>query len=133
MNPELIALTDRGARYSFLGEAFRRRQLIPNEQIVDMDFSRIEINDDDVEVLAPLTNLQGISFWNTGITDRAIEIISGLEHLVRLNLCGTQVTDASVPTLIALRLDYIDVAETNLTAEGIEKLRAGLPHAEILV
>lgn len=132
MDDALIALADRGARFTFLGEAFRTRKSIPNLEIADFDFSRIQIADSEVEALQSLENLQGVSFWNTGVSDRAIEIISHLKQLKRLNLCGTQVTDASIPTLIALGLDYIDVAETNMTSEGIEELRRGLPHAEIL-
>lgn len=132
MDAALIALTDRGARFTFLGEPFRSRQEIPNKDIVDFDFSQTEITDADVEALLPLTNLKGISFWNTGITDHAIERIRQLRQLTRLNLCGTQVTDASVSTLVGMALDYIDVADTQLTPYGVETLRAGLPNAEIL-
>jgi hypothetical protein len=132
MDAALIALTDRGARFTFLGEPFRSRQEIPNEDIVDIDFRQTKITDADVEALLPLANLAGISFWNTGISDLAIERIRQLRQLTRLNLCGTQVTDASVSTLVVMALDYIDVADTQLTAYGVEKLRAGLPNAEIL-
>ena len=132
MDDELIALADRGARFTFLGEAFRARQKIPNGEIIDFDFSRISISDEDVRPLLRLENLQGISFWNTGISDRTIEVISQLDNLKRLNLCGTQITDQSVPRLVAMGLDYIDVAETELTEEGIKTLRDRLPHAEIL-
>ncbi len=132
MDAALIALTDRGARFTFLGEPFRSRQEIPNEDIVDIDFSQTEITDADVEALLPLSNLAGISFWNTGISDHAIERIRKLRQLTRLNLCGTQVTDASVSTLVGMALDYIDVADTQMTTYGLERLRAGLPNAEIL-
>ncbi|SRR6056297_1456305 len=132
MDAALIALTDRGAQFTFLGEPFRGRQKIPNEDIVDINFSQAEISDADVEALLPLTNLEGISFWNTGISDHAIERIAQLPRLTRLNLCGTQVTDASVPTLVAMTLNYIDVADAQLTFHGVETLRAGLPDAEIL-
>jgi hypothetical protein len=128
----LIALTDRGARFTFLGEPFRSRQKIPNEDIVDINLSRVEITDVDVKTLLPLTNLEGISFWKTGISDRAIELIAQLPRLKRLNLCGTQTTDASVSALVGMGLSYIDVAETQLSPHGIESLRAGLPNAEIL-
>ena len=132
MDAALIALTDRGVRFTFLGEPFRSRQEIPNEDIVDINFNQAEITDADVEALLPLTNLEGISFWNTGISDRAIELIARLPRLTRLNLCGTQVTDASVSILVGMALDYIDVADTQLTPHGVDTLRAGLPHAEIL-
>ncbi len=132
MDPALIALTDRGVRFTFLGEPFRSRQEIPNEDIVDVNFSQAEITDADVEAILPLTNLEGISFWKTGISDRAIELVSQLPRLTRLNLCGTQVTDASVSTLVRMALNYIDVADTQLTPHGVETLCAGLPNAEIL-
>jgi hypothetical protein len=118
MDAALIALMDRGAHVTFLGEPFRSRKEIPNEDIVDLNFRQVEITDADVEVLLPLTNLEGISFWQTGITDRAIELIAPLPRLARLNLCGTRVTDASVSALIGMRLDYIDVADTPLTTES---------------
>lgn len=132
MDDALIALTDRGVRFTFLGEPFRSRLAIPNEDIVEIDFSQAEITDADVEALLPLKNLEGISFWNTGITDRAIELIAQLPRLARLNLCGTRVTDASVSTLVGMALNYIDAADTLLTPHGVEALRAGLPNAEIL-
>ncbi|WP_164101858.1 leucine-rich repeat domain-containing protein [Candidatus Laterigemmans baculatus] len=132
MDAALIALTDRGVRFTFLGEPFRSRQEIPDEDIVDINFSQIEITDADVEALLPLTNLEGISFWKTAISDRAIELIAQLPRITRLNLCGTQVTDAAVATLVGMALNYIDVADTQLTPHGIELLRAGLPNAEIL-
>ncbi|QDS94663.1 hypothetical protein FF011L_34430 [Roseimaritima multifibrata] len=132
MDAAMIALTDRGVRFSFLGEPFRGREKIPNEDIVDIDFNKMEITDADVQPLLSLPNLDGISFWETGVTDRAIELIAQLPNLTRLNLCGTLVTDASVPTLIAMALNYIDVADTKLTPEGIKALRERLPNAEIL-
>ena len=132
MDAALIALTDRGVRFTFLGEPFRSRQEIPNEDIVDINFSQVEITDADVETLLPLTNLEGISFWKAGISDHAIELIAQLPRLTRLNLCGTQVTDASVSTLVGMALNYIDVADTQLTPHGVETLRAGLPNTEIL-
>lgn len=132
MDAALIALTDRGVHFTFLGEPFRSRQKIPNKDIVDINFRQVKITDADVEALLPLMNLEGISFWNSGISDHAIELIAQLPRLTRLNLCGTQVTDASVPTLVAMALNYIDVADTQLTPHGVETLRTGLPNAEIL-
>ena len=132
MDAALIALTDRGVRFTFLGEAFRSRQKIPNEDIVDINFNQVDISDADVEALLPLSHLEGISFWRTSISDRAIELIAQLPKLTRLNLCGTQVTDASVSILVGMTLNYIDVADTQLTPQGVETLRAGLPNAEIL-
>ena len=132
MDAALIALTDRKTRFTFRGEAFRSRKDIPNEDILDINFSEAKISDADVDALLPLSNLEGISFWNTDITDRAIEQLMTLSKLKRLNLCGTRITDASVPLLIQMSLEYIDVAETQITAEGLETLRSHLPHAEIL-
>ena len=86
MDAKLIALIDKGARFSFQGEPFRSRREIPNDDIVDIDFSQTEITDAEVEALLPLENLEGISFWNSGISDQAIEQISRLHHLTRLNL-----------------------------------------------
>lgn len=132
MDAALIALTDRGVRFSFLGEPFRGREKIPNEDIVDIDFNKMEITDADVQPLLALPNLEGISFWETSVTDRAIQLIAQLPKITRLNLCGTLVTDASVPTLVAMSLNYIDVADTQLTAQGVKTLRERLPNAEIL-
>ncbi|QEG40894.1 Leucine Rich repeats (2 copies) [Roseimaritima ulvae] len=132
MEAALIALTERGVRFGFLGDPFRGRPKIPNEDVVDINFNQVAISDADVEPLLSLPNLEGISFWNTGISDRAVERIAELPKLTRLNLCGTQVTDASVPTLIGMNLNYIDVADTQMSPQGIQTLRTGLPNAEIL-
>jgi hypothetical protein len=132
MDAALVALTDRGVRFTFLGEPFRSWQKISNEEIVDVNFSGVEITDADVEPLAALVHLEGISFWNTGVSDQAIQRISQLPRLTRLNLCGTRITDASVPVLIGMALKYVDVANTNLTPQGVNLLRTGLPNAEVL-
>jgi hypothetical protein len=132
MDAEVIALTDRGAQFTFQGDPFRSRQEIPNQDILEINFSQVAISDADVEAIQPLTHLEGISFWKTDITDRAIELIASLPRLMRLNLCGTRVTDASVPTLIGMPLTYIDVADTLITPRGVETLREGLPDAELL-
>ncbi|QDV82124.1 hypothetical protein [Planctomycetes bacterium TBK1r] len=132
MDAALIDLADRGVRFTFLGEPFRSWKKIPNEDIVDVNFNQLEITDDDVEALLSLTNLEGISFWKTDVSDRAIEMIAQLPQLTRLNLCGTQVTDASVSTLVGMTLNYLDVADTQLTPQGVDTLRTGLPDAEIL-
>lgn len=132
MESALIPLIDRGARFTFVGDPFRSRKDIPNEDIEDLNFSQVTVTDADVEILLPLINLKGISFWNAPISDRSIELLAKLPRLERLNLCGTQITDASISTLIAMRLSYIDVAQTLLSQEGVETLRTGLPEAEIL-
>ncbi|SRR6056297_547113 len=133
MDAALIALTDRGVRFTFRGEPFRSRRDIPNEEILDINFSHVDITDADVEALLPLVNLEGISFWKTRVSDRAIELISQLPRITRLNLCGTQVTDALVSVLAGMELSYIDVADTGISAQGVETLRQQLPTAEILV
>ncbi|WP_372726361.1 hypothetical protein, partial [Novipirellula sp.] len=78
MDTALIALADRGVRYTFLGEPFRSWKKIPNEDVVDVNFNQLEITDEDVEALLSLTNLEGISFWRTNVSDRAIELIAQL-------------------------------------------------------
>jgi len=115
MDAALIALTDRGVRFTFLGEPFRSRQKIQNEDIVGVDFNKIETTDADVEPLLALPNLEGISFWETGVSDLAIELIAQLSKITRLNLCGTLVTDASVSTLIAMDLSIMNMQSGNLT------------------
>lgn len=132
MDAALIALTERGARFTFVGDPFRSRKEIPNEDIVDANFSQAEITDKEVEALLLLHNLQGISFWDRRISDRAIDLISTLPRLERLNLCGTLITDAAVPLLTEMKLIYLDVADTDISAEGVEMLRTKLPEAEIL-
>jgi hypothetical protein len=132
MDAALIALTERGARFTFLGDPFRSRAEISNEDVVDFDFSQIELTDADAEALLPLVHLEGISFWNTRISDRTIELLTHFPRLARLNLCGTGVTDASVPVLAGMPLSYLDVAETLVTDDGVQMLRAELPEAEIL-
>ncbi|MCS7471271.1 hypothetical protein NZK35_31845, partial [Stieleria sp. ICT_E10.1] len=68
MDAALIALADRGVRFTFLGEPFRSWKKIPNEDVVDVNFNQLEINDADVEPLLSLTNLDGISFWKPAIS-----------------------------------------------------------------
>lgn len=131
MDAALTTLWDRGVHFSYDGEPFRSRQDIPNENVHGVNFSGSHVSDADIESILLLQNVASISFWKTAISDRAIELIANLPQLAELNLCGTSITDACVPTLITMPLEYLDVAETRLTADGITQLRAGLPEAEI--
>ena len=58
--------------------------------------------------------------------------MKGLAKLERLYLGGNQVTDAGLEHLIEMKsLEYLDLANTNITDEGVKKLQQALPNCVI--
>jgi hypothetical protein len=82
----------------------------PNDEVLDLDFSRCtnKPTDDDLANLEPFS------------------------ELLRLDLAGAPITDAGLTHLKGLKkLQYVNLANTGVSAEGIEDLKRALPHAGI--
>jgi hypothetical protein len=85
-----------------------------------------------------LSKLRGTRIAELSITgcpnlaDQALAELASLERLRGLNLSGTRITDIGLGHLEGLGLVHLEVKDTAVTRNGIEKLRMALPSCEIV-
>lgn len=66
------------------------------------------------------------------VEDADLDVLRAFPHLQKLDLTGRRITDGAVPQIRRLRkLRILQVAGTQLTDDGIERLRAALPWCSI--
>jgi hypothetical protein len=112
------------------------------------------------ETLAAVTALPRLRFLvlRDGLDDTAMSFLQGAEHLERLKFSSPQVTNAGLSHLLPLKrlthlsisaprvtdtglilleslpgLSYVELIETQTTPQGVERLRAALPHCDVRV
>ena len=84
-------------------------------------------------ILARLPKLSTLTADNTELGDEGVRELSLSKSLSILTLYGIKMTNASVPSLSRMTsLNHIDVRQTALTADGVQKLVAALPHCRIV-
>jgi len=83
-------------------------------------------------LLQGFPHVTSLDLSRTGINGRGLEVLSGLAYLARINLYGTQVDDALLDVLASFpALEAVYLWETDVTAEGVARLRDALPDTEI--
>jgi len=104
--------------------------LAPN--IISVDLAGTDLADANLAVLQRFPHLTSLDLSRTGINGRGLEVLSGLAYLARINLYGTQVDDALLDVLASFpALEAVYLWETDVTAEGVARLRDALPDTEI--
>jgi|GEM_PF-2581941 len=67
------------------------------------------------------------------MTDNDIKVIASLSRLQRLSLRGMPITDAVVNQLARFQnLKHLDVRETQISTQGLARLKAALPSCEVV-
>lgn len=89
------------------------------------------IDDAAAAEIAKLTRLRRLSLVRASVTDVGVERLSALPALDRLSLAGTRVTDASVSALIRMAPQRLELSGTDLTTQGVARLRAALPNSDV--
>ncbi|MDY7395574.1 c-type cytochrome domain-containing protein [Aureibaculum sp. 2210JD6-5] len=88
------------------------------EQIVELDFSNVNINDDMTSVFKKMKNLKMLRLDNTKVTDKSIKNIKNIKNLEVLNLFNTAVTNNGLKELLAeIQPENIYVWKTDVTKE----------------
>jgi len=72
-------------------------------------------------------------FAGTDVSDEQLgEVVDGLPHIVHLHLFGRSITDAGLEHLASLeRLESLSIAGTDVTADGIARLRRQRPDLQV--
>ena len=95
--------------------------------------SGTRVTDEVVKYIKVLKRLKALQLSHTGITDSGLAALQGFADLTHLGLDGTVVSDVSIPVLTSFEsLQYLNIADSELTADGMKKLRAALPECEIV-
>ncbi|MET2985076.1 FN3 associated domain-containing protein [Aureibaculum conchae] len=88
------------------------------EQIVELDFSNVNITDNMTSIFKKMKNLKMLRLDNSSITDKAIKNIKAIKNLEVLNLFNTNITDNGLKELLAqIQPEDIYVWKTNVTKE----------------
>lgn len=102
-------------------------QDVPHLKVLAL--TRTRVTDDGCRHLAQIESLEELSLEGTQITDAGVEHLARLSNLQSLNLTGTAITDASAASLQKLhKLEFLHLYETDMTRQGIQALKAKLPH-----
>jgi len=99
-----------------------------------LQLRRTKINDDGIKHLKGM-NLEDLDLSSTTITNAGLASLGQLElpHLRTLSLEGTKVTDEGIMHLDHFKnLEFMALARTKVTKDGIRKLKAKLPELTIL-
>ena len=88
-------------------------------------FKDVQLEDDDLAVLAGLSHLERLSLNRTRIGDDALRHLEGLQSLKNLQLVDTDITDEGIEHLTKLmQLETLDLWRTQATNEGLKPLRS---------
>jgi hypothetical protein len=107
-----------------------------------LDLRSTKATDKGLAHVASLANLEGLILAETEVTDAGLEHVKSLRNLECLNLGDTRITDAGLEQLKSLRnLKWLKLGDihgaqvifprSQVTDEGVEKLREALPDCEI--
>jgi len=101
-------------------------------QLIELDLSETNMNDDLLSYLEDFPHLQKIFLQKTQVTGKNIKVLEGLEYLEYLNLYGTPLEDEALgPIAKFAGLQNIYLWQTNLSPKAIEQLKNTRPRLKI--
>lgn len=130
---------------------------LKNLEALSLDES--EIGDEGMQIVGQCTRLKNLQLCGTNVTDAGLLLLQQLRKLERIGLSGVDASDtgvavilnASSATLYKLnlqytnttnelvddllklqRLDFLNVKNTKITAEGASRIRAAFPDCRLL-
>lgn len=100
--------------------------LIVKERVAWLDLSQVSLSRELAEQLVAFENLERLKLIGAQLEDGALQELITLNALAYLNLYQTNVTDSMLDDLSRFaNLRKVFLAETLVTATGVERLRAG--------
>lgn len=109
------------------------RLLTGEKQLQKLGLLESSITDAELACIGSARSLVLLSLPGAGgITDASAGVMALFSELEHLDLCWSQVSDASIPSLAGLKkLKFLDVRKTQITKEGVARLRQLLPNTEV--
>ncbi len=104
-------------------------QFKDSQCLTSLSLHYTQIGDVGLAHLKDCKNLANLTLTHTNVTDSGLALFKDLTQLTYLNLHQTQVSDAGLVHLKGL--EQLNLKETQVTAEGVKKLAATLPHCTI--
>lgn len=102
------------------------------KQILQLDLSRVQVKDADLESLKACEHLRELTLARTAVTDAGMKSISLLPQLQKLNLVGTKVSAEGLLALKEIKtLQVIYLFESAVTGRDWGSLRASFPSVRI--
>ena len=139
-----IRVSDKIAELSFgiIGGAYSKyvplqREVLPMLSSLDglreLSFFGTELDHSDVQRLGRLQQLTYLHVGSTKISDVSVELIAkNCKRLEQLDLSETEVTDAAIECLVRVKtLRHLDVANTNVTQQGLALFREHRPEVVV--
>jgi hypothetical protein len=85
-----------------------------------------------LQILRESHSLETLDLYGCAVGDEGLAHLKDLRNLRHVNLIGSKITDASIPVLLQwTKLEYLGIADTQISREGAKRLRAGLPECEV--
>lgn len=107
---------------------------IGGTQRTDSGLWSMLLTDDGVQAIASVTELRELRMAGTSITGRGIAMLKTLSKLERLNLQGCKrLGEDAAEALTGFRqLRNLDLKDSGLSTQAIERVRAGLPQCQVV-
>ncbi|MBF3378516.1 leucine-rich repeat domain-containing protein [Leptospira borgpetersenii] len=115
-------MTDEGMQYLVI---------FPNLRTLNLGDSKI--TDEGLKQISGLSKLDDLSLERTKITNKGIEYISKSKTITSLSLNEIAgIDDGCIPHLLKMKqLAMLELAGTDISEQGLKKLRKGLPKAGV--
>jgi hypothetical protein len=128
-SPQLNHLTLIGPT---LDVAAIERLICNPESIRQLNLERTGIDASIANLLRACVQLSELDLSNTGVGDAAVQALDSAPRLTTLWLTGTKVSDAAITSIAGLpKLGDVDLQRTEVTAEGLDRLRRLRPELTI--
>ena len=107
---------------------------IGGTQRTDSGLWSMLLTDEGVQAIASVTELRELRLAGTSITGRGITMLKTLSKLERLNLQGCKrLGDDAAEALSGFRqLRTLDLKDSGLSAQSIQRVRAALPRCQVI-
>ncbi|UML82400.1 hypothetical protein FH587_09280 [Leptospira interrogans] len=114
---QMKEMTDEGMQYLVI---------FPDLKTLTLDDSKI--TDEGLKQIAKLSKLDDLSLGRNKITNKGIEYISKSKTITKLSLNNIPgINDGCIPHLLKMKqLSMLELSLTNISEQGLKKLRKGL-------
>jgi hypothetical protein len=93
------------------------------ENIIELNFSGIQVQDYELNLIGLCQNLEKLNLSNTGLNDEGLNNLKNLEKLIELKIYNSNISDKALDQIANYpELSSLYVYNTDLTQDGIDRL-----------